>query len=123
MSLSLDTLWKMSDAELLAAYYDARRQYAEKKFARDTQRARLDWQRAKAFAATTGVLAERRNVVETSEELGRKGQEVREMTRDLDLLRVDVDLVTMVFRLRGGIAPADGRTDETADRETKEDSL
>ena len=57
----------------------------------------------------------------TSEELGRKGQEVRETTRDLDLLRVDVDLVTMLFRLRGGIAPAEGRTEETADGEAKED--
>ena len=123
MSLSLDLLWKMSDAELLAAYYDVRRQYAERKFARDTQRARLEWQRAKAFAATSGGVTERKNVVETSEELGRKGQEVREMTRDLDLLRVDVDLITMIFRLRGGIAPTDVRAEESSDGENKEDSV
>ena len=123
MSLSLDPLWKMSDAELLAAYYDVRRQYAERKFARDTQRARLEWQRAKAFAATSGGVTERKNVVETSEELGRKGQEVREMTRDLDLLRVDVDLITMMFRLRGGIAPTDVRAEESNDGENKEDGV
>ena len=123
MSRSLDPLWKMSDAELLAAYYDVRRQYAERKFARDTQRARLEWQRAKAFAATSGGVTERKNVVETSEELGRKGQEVREMTRDLDLLRVDVDLITMMFQLRGGIAPTDVRAEESSDGENKEDGV
>ena len=64
---------------MLGAYYDVRRQYAEKKFARDTQRARLEWPRAKAFAATSGGLSERRNTVELSEELACKGQEVREM--------------------------------------------
>jgi hypothetical protein len=73
MSLSLEALWKMSDVELPAAYYDVRRQHAEKKFARDTQRARLEWQRAKAFAASSGGVTERRNAVEASEELGRKG--------------------------------------------------
>jgi hypothetical protein len=42
MSLSLEALAKLSDVELLAMYYDVRRQHVEKKFARDTQRARLD---------------------------------------------------------------------------------
>ena len=87
MNLSADTLWTMSDIELLSTYHDARRQYVEKKFARDTQRARLDWLRARAFAAGSGGVTERRNSVDASEELARKGQEVREMTRDLDLLR------------------------------------
>ena len=41
MSFSADALYKMSDVELLAAYDEARRQFVEKKFARDTQRARL----------------------------------------------------------------------------------
>jgi hypothetical protein len=31
----------------------------------------------------------------------RKGQELREMTRDPDLLKVDVDTIAMVIRLRG----------------------
>jgi hypothetical protein len=43
MSFSADALYKMSEAELLAAYAEARRQFVEKKFARDTQRARLAW--------------------------------------------------------------------------------
>ena len=47
MSLSADALYKMSEVELLAAYAEARRQFVEKKFARDTQRARLAWIKAK----------------------------------------------------------------------------
>jgi hypothetical protein len=121
MSLSPEVLWKMSDVELLAAYYDVRRQYVERKFSRDTQRARLEWQRAKAFAATTGGVTERRNAVDTSEELGRKGQEVREMTRDLDLLRTDVDLIAMIVRLRGAFVPGDARAEESSDGENTED--
>ena len=115
MSLSPDTLWKLPDAELLAAYYDVRRQHAERKFARDTQRARLEWQRAKAFAATSGGVTERKNVVETSEELGRKGQEVREMTRELDLVKVDVDIIASVIRFRGAPAPAGGHVDDASE--------
>jgi hypothetical protein len=121
MSLSLEALWKMSDVELLAAYHDVRRQHAEKKFARDTQRARLEWQRAKAFAASSGGVSERRNAVEASEELGRKGQELRELTRDLDLLRTDVDLIAMMVRLRGAFAPTDVRIEEPRDSENREE--
>ena len=69
MSLSLEALWKMSEVELLAAHCDVRRQHAGKTFARNTQRARPDWQRAKAFAASSGGVSERRNAVEASEEL------------------------------------------------------
>ena len=46
MSVSVEALWAMSNVELLATYYEARRQFVEKKFARDTQRARLKWLRA-----------------------------------------------------------------------------
>jgi len=45
----------------------------------------------------------------------RKGQELREMTRDLDLLKVDVDLIATVIRLRGASAPTGMHGDETAD--------
>jgi hypothetical protein len=121
MSHSPEALWKMSDVELLSAYYDVRRQYVENKFARDTQRARLEWLKAKAFTTSTGGVSERRNAIDASEELGRKGQELREMTRDLDLLRTDVDLITMIVRLRGAFAPGDARTEESPDSENKED--
>jgi hypothetical protein len=121
MSLSPEALLKMSDVELLAAYCDVRRQHAEKKFARDTQRARLEWQRAKAFAASSGGVSERRNAVEASEELGRKGQELRELTRDPDLLRTDVDLTAMMVRLRGAFAPTDVRTEEPHENESREE--
>jgi hypothetical protein len=121
MSLSPEALWKMSDIELLAAYYDVRRQHVEKKFARDTQRARLEWLRAKAFATSSGGVTERRNAVDGSEELGRKGQELREMTRDLDLLKTDVDLIAMIVRLRGAFAPGDARSEATSDGENTEE--
>jgi hypothetical protein len=38
----VEAWWQLSDIELLAAYHDARRHFVEKKFARDTQRARLE---------------------------------------------------------------------------------
>jgi hypothetical protein len=119
MSHSVEALWKMSDVELIAACYEIRRQYVETKFARDTQRARLDWLRAKAFAASSGGVTERRNAVEVSEELARKGQELREMTRGLDLLRADVDLIAMIVRLRGALTTGDSRGDEDTDGEEK----
>jgi hypothetical protein len=89
MSLSADALYKMSDVELLAAYVEARRQFVEKKFTRDTHRARLEWIKAKMFMSSSGGVTERNMAIEVSEEIARKGQELREMTRDLDLLKVD----------------------------------
>jgi hypothetical protein len=120
MTVSAEALWKLSKIELLAAYHEARRQYVGHKFARDTERARLDWLKAKAFAASSGGVSERRFAIDASEEFGRKGQQVREMTRDLDLLKADVDLIAMVIGLRGvsvgGEVKADGagEGDETA---------
>jgi hypothetical protein len=55
MTISAEALWRLSEIELLSAYHDVRRQYVEKKFARDTQRARLDWLKAKTFASTPAV--------------------------------------------------------------------
>lgn len=121
MSLALEALWKMPDVELLAAYYDARRQHIERKFARDTQRARLDWLKARVFATSSGGVTERKNAVDASEDLARKGQALREMTRDLDLLKADVDVIAMIVRMRGAFAPADVRTEESPDSETKEE--
>jgi hypothetical protein len=123
MSLSVEALWKMPDAELLAAYYDARRTYVEKKFARDTQRARLEWLKAKAFRASIGGVTERKIAVDASEELARKGQELREMTRDLELLQADVALVAMIVRLRGAFVPADARSEETREGEEKDEAM
>jgi len=119
MSLSLEAIWNMSDVELLATYHDVRRQHVEKKFARDTQRARLDWLKAKAFATSLGGVTERRNAVEAAEDLARKGQELREMTRDLELLRADVDVIAMVVKLRGAFAASDAKTEESPDGESR----
>jgi hypothetical protein len=105
MSVSADALYKMSDVELLAAYVEARRQFVEKKFTRDTQRARLARIRAKMFIGGSGGVTERNMAIDVSEEIARKGQELREMTRDLDLLKVDVDIIAIVIRLRGASAP------------------
>jgi hypothetical protein len=105
MSLSADALYKMSDVELLAAYVEARRQFVERKFTRDTHRARLAWIRAKMFVGSSGGVTERNMAIDVSEEIARKGQELREMTRDLDLLKIDIDIVAIVIRLRGASAP------------------
>jgi hypothetical protein len=121
VNISVDALWKMSDVELLSAYHELRRRYAERRFARDTERARLDWLKARTFAAAQGGVTERRNAADVSEELARKGQEVRQVSRDLELLRADIDLIVMVVRMRGNFLPTAGATDETADREDRED--
>jgi hypothetical protein len=42
--------------------------------------------------------------IDVSEEIARKGQELREMARDLDLLKVDVDIIAIVIRSRGASA-------------------
>ena len=119
MVLSVESLWTMPEVELLRAYYEARREYVAKKFARDSQRARLEWLRAKTFVTTPGRVTERQHAVEVSEDLGRKGQELRELSRDLDLLKTDVDLIAMVIRMRGAGAPAEtdakGETQESED--------
>src|SRR5262249_51613841 len=96
-------------------------QHIERKFARDTQRARLDWLKARVFATSSGGVTERKNAVDASEDLARKGQELREMTRDLDLLRADVAVIAMMLRLRGAFTPADIRTEEATERETQEE--
>jgi hypothetical protein len=106
MSFSADALYKMSEVELLAAYAEARREFVEKKFARDTERARQAWIRAKMFVGSTGGVTERNMAIDVSEEIARKGQELREMTRDLDLLKVDVDIIATVIRFRGAPVPA-----------------
>jgi hypothetical protein len=86
---------------LPTAYAEARRQFVDKKFTRDTQRARLDWMRARMFVGGSGGVTERNMAIDVSEEIARKGQELREMTRELDLLKVDVDLIAIAIRLRG----------------------
>ncbi len=115
MTMSIEELWSMPEAALIGAYHDARRQFVEKKFARDTERARLEWLRAKMFVGSSGGVTERKMVVDVSEELARKGQELREMTRDLDLIKVDVDIIAMVIRLRGVSAAAGVHTEDAAD--------
>jgi hypothetical protein len=96
----------MPEPALIGAYHGARRQFVEKKFARDTQRARLEWLRAKMFVGSAGGVTDRKMAVDVSEELARKGQELREMTRDLDLIKIEVDIIAMVIRLRGVSAAA-----------------
>ncbi|MEN3379021.1 MAG: hypothetical protein V7604_4376 [Hyphomicrobiales bacterium] len=117
MSLSADALYKMPDVELLAAYDAARRQFVEKKFTRDTHRARLAWSKAKMFVSSSGGVTERNMAIDVSEEIARKGQEIRELTRDLDLLKVDVDIIAIAIRLRGASAEAEGEDMTESDPE------
>jgi hypothetical protein len=74
MSLSADALYRMSDVELLTAYAEARRQFVERKFTRDTHRARLAWIRAKMFVGGSGGVTERNMAIDVSEEIARKGR-------------------------------------------------
>src|ERR1700685_1119299 len=115
MTIPIEELWSMPEPALIGAYHGARRRFVEQKFARDTQRARLEWLRAKMFVGSTGGVTERKVAIDFSEELARKGQELREMTRDLDLLKVDVDVTAMVIRLRGVSAAAGAQAEEAAD--------
>jgi hypothetical protein len=101
MTISVEELWSMPEPALIGAYHSTRRQYVEQKFARDTQRARLEWLKAKMFISSSGGVTDRKMAVDVSEELARKGQELREITRDLDLLKVDADVIAMVIQLRG----------------------
>jgi hypothetical protein len=68
-------------------------------------------------------VTERRYAVDASEEFGRKGQEVREMTRDLELLKADVDLIVMIVRLRGASVPVDGEADDAGEGDDSERSV
>ena len=121
MPLSADALYKLPDVELLAAYIEARRQFVEKKFTRDTHRARLEWIRAKMFTGSSGGVTERNMAIDVSEEIARKGQEVREMTRELDLLKVDVDIIAIVIRWRGTSPPAGAHGEDAVERESERD--
>jgi hypothetical protein len=121
MGISIEELWSMSDQAVIGAYADARRQFVEKKLARDTHRARLEWMKAKTFVNSSGGVTERRMAVDVSEELGRKGQELREMTRELDLLKVDVDVIAIVIRLRGAHVPAAVQAEDAAEGEPDRD--
>jgi hypothetical protein len=117
MTMSIEELWSMPEPALIGTYHGARREFVEKKFARDTQRARLEWMKAKMFVSSTGGVTERKMAIDVSEELARKGQELREMTRDLDLLKVDVDTIAMVIRLRGVSAAAGARAEDAVDND------
>src|SRR3979409_1941547 len=80
MSVPIEELWSIPEPALIGTYHSARRQFVEKKFTRDTDRARLEWMRAKMFVSSSGGVTDRKMAVDVSEELARKGQELREMT-------------------------------------------
>ena len=60
-------------------------------------------------------VTERDMAIDISEEIARKGQELREMTRDLDLLKVDVDTIAIVIRFRGASASAGVQGEDAAE--------
>jgi hypothetical protein len=122
MTAPIEELWNMPEPALIGSYHGARRQFVEKKFARDTQRARLEWLKAKLFVSSSGGVTERKMAVDVSEELARKGQEIREMTRDVDLLKVDVDVIAMVIRLREVSAAAGMHVEDAVDGDPEQSS-
>ena len=114
MTMVIEELWSMPEPALVGTYHGARRQFVEKKFARDTQRA-TGMDESQMFLSNSGGVTDRKMAVDVSEELARKGQELREMTRDLDLLKVDVDTIAMVIRLRGVSVAAGAHGEDAAD--------
>ena len=122
MTMSVEQLWSLPETALVGAYAEARRRYAEKKFERDNQRARMEWMRAKLFVNTQGNVTERKMAVDVSEELARKGQEVREMTRDLDMLKIEVDVIEMMVRLRGHGGSPPAPTEASAEKPTEDEA-
>ncbi|WP_246755614.1 hypothetical protein [Bradyrhizobium sp. CCBAU 53338] len=76
--------------------------------------------RAKLFVNTQGNVTERKMAVDVSEELARKGQEVREMTRDLDMLKIDVDVIDTMIRLRGTHAAPATHAEDAAEKPAEE---
>jgi hypothetical protein len=56
------------------------------------------------FVGSSGGVTERSTAIDVSEEIARKGQELRDMTRDLNLLKIDADIVAIVIRSRGASA-------------------
>jgi type IV pilus biogenesis protein CpaD/CtpE len=122
MTVPIEELWSMPEPALIGAYHSARRQFVEQKFARDTQRARLEWLRAKMFVGSSGGVTERKMAIDVSEELARKGQELREMTRDLDLIKIEVDIIAMAIRLRGVSPAAGAQAEDAADGDPERES-
>jgi hypothetical protein len=73
--------------------------------------------KAKMFTGSSGGVTERNMAIDVSEEIARKGQALREMTRDLDLLKVDVDSIAIVIRWRGASAPTGVHGEEASEGE------
>ena len=67
------------------------------------------------FVGSSGGVTDRKMAVDVSEELARKGQELREMTRDLDLIKIEVDIIAMVIRLRGVSAATGMHADDAGE--------
>jgi hypothetical protein len=119
MTIIIEELWNMAEPALIGAYYGARRQFVEMRFTGDTQRARLEWMKAKMFVTSSGGVTERKMAVDVTEELARKGQELRELTCDLDLLKADVDVIAMIIQRRG-VSASGAHAEDNADRDTAE---
>jgi hypothetical protein len=68
-------------------------------------------------------MTERTNAVDSVEDLARKGQHVRELTLEVDLLRSDVDVITACLRLKGvhGFAPNAAEPGQRGDDDTATD--
>lgn len=100
MEITASDMLVWSDTELLETYRKSRRLYAERKFARDTERGRVAWQGARFFITAKGGVTERQMALEASEDLAKRNQQVRELTLELDLLKADVDALEMALRNR-----------------------
>jgi len=98
---SIKELWEMEPIELIVAHDEARRQYAETKFTRDTEAANLAIAKAERVLSGEGTATDPVNAAATSKAVIHLAQEVRVLTRDVAFRKIDADTVYMVARARG----------------------
>jgi hypothetical protein len=70
---------------------------------------------ARAVASSSGMKSNRPRSSAPADIPGDKSARPREMTHDLDLLKVDVDTIAIVIRLRGASVSADMQVEDTAE--------
>ena len=111
----VDRAFAMSDCQLLATYHTLRCHYAEQKFVRDAESARLAAQKAQKFNNTTGGVTERRAVVEADKIIAVHEQQLLKITRDIDLLKAELDTVQFIVRMRAAVVYETKAEEDRAD--------
>jgi hypothetical protein len=115
MNNIVDRAFAMSDCQLLATYLALRCQFAEQKFARDTEAARLAAQKAQKFNSISGNVTERRAIVEADKTTAAQEQQLLKSMRDVDLLKAELDTVQFIVRMRAAAVYENAKDSEDPD--------